>query len=137
MAIICPRGSKPSRTPQQYAELAADLNRAAGHLWQRGNYAAGGGLVSQARKLDPARADLWARREAAIAQAIGRTPAGSTGAVAGAGAQRVPRNALEFQLASTGIDLGGEAMEFWRSWNTAAFKRRDGELSDAELEFGQ
>lgn len=137
MAIICPRGGKPPRTAQQYAELAADLDWAARHMWQRGNYAAAGGLVSQARRLDAARADLWAKREAAIAQAIGRTPAGSTGAVAGAGAQRAPRNALERQLASTGIDLGGEAMEFWRSWNTAASKRRDGELSGAELEFGQ
>jgi hypothetical protein len=141
MAIICPRGGTAPRTQRERAELAADLDRAAGHLWQRGNYRAAASLISQARALDPARADLWAKREDAITQAAsGGQPGRQREAEAEAedgSPGRTPRNGLERQLAEAGIAPDDPALEFWRAWNLAACKRRDGDAGDADREAGQ
>lgn len=124
MTIICPRGGQPPRTQPERTELASDLDRAAGHLWQRGNYRAAASLITQARVLDPARASLWAKREAAIAQAATRRQA-RTGAGEAVRAARTPGNALERQLAEAGIAADDPALEFWRTWNRVAYARRD------------
>lgn len=137
MTVICPRGGTPPRTQRERAELATDLDRAAGHFWQRGNYEAAASLITQARALDSSRAELWAKREAAITQAISGRQASRETAAEDVPQARTPRNALERQLAEAGIGPDDPALEFWRAWNTAACKRRDGQASDADREAGQ
>jgi hypothetical protein len=56
-------------------ERADMADRAAGLAWRRGNLAAARQLIAAARELDPARADLWTRREAVIAGSEETPPA--------------------------------------------------------------
>jgi tetratricopeptide (TPR) repeat protein len=120
------------------ARDATAADREAGVLWRRGEYKRAAELISRAHELDPARGDLWAKREAAITQAAsGRQASREQVAAEEAPQPRAPRNALEHQLAETGIAPDDPALEFWRAWNTAACKRRDGDASNADREAGQ
>jgi hypothetical protein len=56
----------------QRVRAADELDRAAGRAWQHGDLQRAARLIADARALDPARGDLWAEREAAIAAAAPR-----------------------------------------------------------------
>jgi hypothetical protein len=113
------------------AREATAADRAAGLLWKQGEYGAAADLIAQARELDPARADLWAEREAAIARSIGGTLV-TPKAEPDASTTREPGNELERQLAERGIAPDDPAMKTWRTWNALCYQRRD-----AGLEAGQ
>jgi hypothetical protein len=70
----CQPAAHPQPPPEdERARHASELDRAAGRAWQQGDLQRAARLIADARALDPARGDLWARREAAIAAAAPRT----------------------------------------------------------------
>lgn len=74
----CEPAAQPQPAPEdERARHATELDRAAGRAWQQGDLQCAARLIADARALDPARAHLWAKREAAIAAAAPR-PARTT-----------------------------------------------------------
>ena len=66
-----PAGSQPAAAAER-ARHAGELDRAAGRAWRQGDLDLAARLIADARALDPDRAGLWDRREAAIAAAAPR-----------------------------------------------------------------
>jgi hypothetical protein len=60
--------SQPSPEDER-GRHASELDRAAGRAWQQGDLQRAARLIADARALDPARGDLWDKREATIAAA--------------------------------------------------------------------
>jgi hypothetical protein len=70
----CQPAAQPQPSPDdECSRHASELDRAAGRAWQQGDLQRAARLIADARALDPARGDLWAKREAAIAAAAPRT----------------------------------------------------------------
>jgi len=69
MVLICRPGPGRPRTGEERAREAGTADYAAGLMWRSGRLTAARQLIARARALDPAQADLWARREAAITAA--------------------------------------------------------------------
>jgi hypothetical protein len=66
-----PAGPQPPAAADR-ARHAGELDRAAGRAWRQGDLALAARLIAGARALDPDRAGLWDKREAAIAAAAPR-----------------------------------------------------------------
>lgn len=77
----------------EHRERADVADRAAGLAWRAGDLDGARRLIADARALDPARAGLWARREAAIATAEAKT--GGNSPQPSRAASRVPSGPRE------------------------------------------
>ena len=67
-----PAAQPPPAPDDERVRHASELDRAAGRAWHQGDLQRAARLIADARALDPARRDLWAKREAAIAASAPR-----------------------------------------------------------------